>query len=112
MIKPTDEVKEYNGIVHAAEEGKKNIVSVSPLFNQLLKNTEWNTQVLAKQRRHADVVKKFATSLLIYCGHLAYNFLYQNIPEGLPSIRTVQNILYNQYHSIHVGKFRLILMSF
>ena len=51
-------------------------------------------------------MKKFATSLFIYCGPLAYNFLHQNMPEGLPSLRIVQNILLNEYHPINEGSFR------
>ena len=45
-------------------------------------------------------MKKFATSLLIYAGPLAYNFLQQNMPEALPCIRTIQNLIYSEYHPI------------
>ena len=51
-------------------------------------------------------MKKFSISLLIYSGPLAYKFLQKNMPEALPSIRTVQSLLYDEYKPIHEGTFR------
>ena len=53
-------------------------------------------------------MKKFASSLFIYAGPLAYRFIHQNIPEALPCVRTVQNILYHQYEPITEGEFLLL----
>lgn len=102
----TDAVPEY--IIQATEEQRRerHITSVSPLFNQLLMNAESNAQKFPTRRRHAAIVKKFSTSLLIYSGPLAYSFLQQNMPEALPSVRTVQKLIYNEYHPIHEGEFR------
>ena len=52
------------------------------------------------------MLKKFATSLFICCGPLAYHFLHQNIPEALPSLRTVQRIISTDYMPLHEGTFR------
>ena len=51
-------------------------------------------------------MKKFATSLFIYAGPLAYRFIHQNLPEALPCVSTVQKILYHQYEPIPESKFR------
>ncbi len=61
-----------NAIVEAAQEQmrNRNFESVSPLFNQLLRNAERKCQKLPKTRRHGEVVQKFATSLLMYVGPL------------------------------------------
>ncbi len=48
-------------------------------------------------------MKKFSTALLIYSGPLAYD---HNMPQALPSLRTVQNIIQLEYSMIHEGVFR------
>lgn len=98
----------YNAIIQATEEQRRErqVVSISPLFNQLLRNAERNAQKLPSRKRHAVVMKKFATSLLIYAGPLAYNFIQQNMPKALPCRRTAQTLLYSEYHPIKEGKFR------
>ena len=108
ITKLTDAAPEYNAIIRATEEQRRErrITSVSPLFNQLLLNAEHNAQKIPTQRRHAAVMKKFSISLLIYSGPLAYKFLQKNMPEALPSIRTVQSLLYDEYKPIHEGTFR------
>lgn len=78
-----------------------------PLFQKLMENAEHNSQKLPKQRRHDFVVKKFATSLLIFAGPLAYNFLHRNMPVALPCLRTVQRIIFEDYRCIGEGEFRL-----
>lgn len=47
-----------------------------------------------RQRRHTEVLKKFATLLYINAGSMAYQFIQGNIPEALPSLRTVQDIVH------------------
>ena len=43
-----------------------------------------------------------------YNGHgpLTYQFLYRNLPEALPSLRTVQRIVSCEYQPPHEGEFR------
>ena len=108
LIDITSKEPRISAIVEAAQEQMSNrgFESVSPLFNHLLRNAESNSQKVPKNRRHDEVIKKFATSLLIYAGPLTYNFLHQNMLEALPCRRTVQNILYHEYHPIQEGYFR------
>ena len=76
------------------------------LLHRLMANAEKNASVLPQQRRHEEVLKKFATSLFIYCGALSYEFLHRNLPNALPSLRTVQRIVSNEYQPLHEGDFR------
>ena len=69
-------------------------------------NAEKNLEKLPKQRRHQELLRKFSISLFIYCGPLAYHFIHSNIPEALPSLRTVQRAVSNEYRPIHEGEFR------
>ena len=75
-----------------SEESKK-CSSLTPNLKQVLATAEANAHKLPKQRRHTEIMKKFSTALLIYAGPLAYEFLHQNMPEALPSLRTVQTIV-------------------
>ena len=65
-----------------------------------------NAQRLPTGRRHSEVLKKFATSLFIYAEPLAYNFLQENVPQALPSLRSIQNIVHSEYQTINEGDFR------
>ena len=80
--------------------------SVGPLLQRVLHNIAQNSGKAPKQRRHDTVLKKFATVLYIFAGAMAYEFLHQNLPQALPSLRTVQGIVYSQYTHIEEGKFR------
>ena len=51
------------------------ICSFSPVLRQIISNAEKNTHRLPHGQRHPEVLKKFATSLFIYTGPLAYDFL-------------------------------------
>ena len=53
------------------------------------------------------MLKKFCTSLLIYAGPLAYNFLQENLPHALPSLRSVRRILHSEYKVISEGQLRI-----
>ena len=88
--------------------GRENddVANSSQLLNQLLLNAEKNAKRLPQQRRHEEVMKKFSTSLFIYSGPMAYEFLHKNLPTALPSLRTVQRIVRNEYHLLHEGEFR------
>lgn len=37
---------------------------------------------------------------------MAYQFIHSNLPEALPSLRTVEGIVQRQYSHIEEGKFR------
>jgi len=76
------------------------------LIHCLMSNATKNCAVLPHQRRHEEILKKFATSLFIYCGSLSYNFLHQNLPNAIPSLRTVQRIVSKEYNPLHEGEFR------
>jgi len=52
------------------------------------------------------VVKKFATSLFLYAGSMAYNLVHRNMPAALPSLRTVQGAIRSQYHHLSEGQFQ------
>ena len=69
-------------------------------------NAQFNIHKLPKERRHDHVMKKFSTSLFIYAGPLAYSFVHQTMPQALPSLRTVQRIVHNEYEVMNEGEFR------
>lgn len=75
-------------------------------MRQILINAKKNAFIYPSQRRHNEILKKFSTALFIYCGPLAYDFLQQNMSQGLPSLRTVQRIIHAQYKTLHEGVFR------
>ena len=37
---------------------------------------------------------------------MAYEFIHRNIPEGLPSLRTIQSLVFSQYRHIKEGEFQ------
>ena len=83
----------------------RNQTDSKSVIHQLLLNIERNTTKHPKHRQHNEVMKKFATILYIYSGSMAYEFIHRNIPDGLPSLRTVQSIVYSQYTRIQEGEF-------
>ena len=85
--------------------------NISPLLKYLLENAQKNVSMLPKQRRHLDILKKFATSLFIYSGPMTYEFLHRNMQEALPSLRTVQRIVSEEYQPIQEGLFRFEELS-
>ena len=78
----------------------------SPLFKRLIANAETNLQKLPQQIRHDTIIKKFATSLLIYCGPMSYNFISSNLSKALPCLRTVQQSIAKEYALFQEGHFR------
>ena len=44
--------------------------------------------------------------LYIYSGSVAYDYIHKNMPEALPSLRTVQSLIQSQYSHIEEGRFR------
>ena len=81
----------------------------SSVLHHLLVNIEKNICAThAKHRQHDEVIKKFATILYIYSGSMAYEFIHRNIPEGLPSLRTIQSLVFSQYRILKKGNFNLM----
>lgn len=78
----------------------------APLLKQMVKNAERNAMRLPKGRRHTEILKKFCTSLFIYAGPLAYEFIQQNLREALPCLRTVQQMVRSEYKPVKAGDFR------
>ena len=84
---------------------KQQTYSFRLILQQLLLNAERNTDKLPTGRRHPKILKKFSTALFIFCDPLAYEFIQHNIPEALPSLRTVQNVVHKEYQTLDVGCF-------
>ena len=79
---------------------------VTPILKHLMENAHKNIGKQDRQRRHSLILKKFATLLLINSGSMAYDFIHRNMPEALPSLRTVQNVIYKEYVPFCEGYFR------
>ena len=77
----------------------------SPILKRLMLNAEKNLDRLPKQRRHDVLLKKFATSLFKFAGPLSYKFFHQNMPEALPTLRTVCRIVSEEYKPLEEGVF-------
>ena len=65
---------------------------LTPILQNLLINVQNNTCLLSKQRRHLDVIKKFATIFYIYSGSMAYEFLHHNMPQVIKNYSTVGTV--------------------
>ena len=77
-----------------------------PLFKQLLANAYNNANKTPTSHRHDEIIKKLATSLLIYAGPMAYDLIHLNMPTALHSLRTVQREVRNEYQTISEGYFQ------
>ena len=51
-----------------------------PFFKQLLMNAYQNVSKVPTSRRHDTIIKKFAASLLIYAGPMAYDLVHRQQP--------------------------------
>ena len=89
-----------------------------------ISNAAKNAERVPEGRIHLEIIKKFATSLFIYIGPLAYHFtaerhngitvfkkcsrfiLQQNVTLALPSLRSVRGYIYSEYNIINEGVFR------
>ena len=70
-------------------------------------------KILRSHLMEGDIISlstKLSLSLFIFSGPLAYNFLYQNLPESLPSLRTVQRMMCKDYSHITEGEFRFDML--
>ena len=88
------------------ETTAENSIQFSPLFKCIIRNAEQNLEKAPQQVHYNSLLKKFATSLLIYCGPMAYNFICCNLPRALPSLQTVQRIITAEYSPFQEGTFR------
>ena len=83
-----------------------NFRNFSCMLKALLHNAEKNTPKTNQSIRHDMVIKKFASSLLIFCGPMAYNFIQKNMDAALPSLRTVQRLFHKDHRPFIEGEFR------
>lgn len=106
-----DVMKAFNN----ANEERRKMLGISPsgdklefksFFQQIISNAEKNALRHPHGRRHSEVVKKFATSLFLYAGSMAYSLVQQNMPTALPCLRTVQESIHAEYHPLSEGQFR------
>ena len=111
LIENIEGIVAYNpSLVTCANQSgdKQNTIPVAfpSLLQKLMHNALLNSEKLPKQYRHDEVLKKFAVSLFLYAGPVAYSFIQQNMPQALPSLRSVQRSVHNEYLIIHEGQFR------
>ena len=106
-IKLSDLIQQYSKDLEKGQSSPAINLSMSltPILKQLILNAEKNSESLPHQRRHPEILKKFATALLIYAGPLSYEFIQSNMPEALPSLRTVQRFISKEYSSFTEGFF-------
>ena len=79
---------------------------LTPIMKQIMLNAEKNVCKYPTQRRHSELLKKFAIALFIYSGPLCYEFIHHNMPHALPCLRSVQSIIRSQYKTMNEGGFR------
>ena len=66
------------------------LCGLSPILKSLIKNAGKNAYAYPTQRRHSEIMTKFATAFFIFCGPFAYEFLHKNLQQALPSTRSIQ----------------------
>ena len=93
----TSFIEKHPNIIQECESKEK----FNVIFQRLIANAEKNLKRHPQQVRHDNLLKKFATSLYIYCGSRAYNFIsilgtrspvnrYQNtLPSCAKQLNTV-----------------------
>ena len=104
IVEKVVEVWEQKSTIMSFPE-TSSINEFSPILKRLVLNAEKNLDRLPKQRRHDVLMKNFATSLFIFAGPLSYEFLHQNMPEALPSLRTVHRIVSDEHKTMEEGIF-------
>jgi len=75
------------------------------LFNKLLMNAQNNCSSVPQGRRHSEVLKKFGLSVWLTGGSSAYKLLHANMPEGFPSLSTVEREAKKRYTVPCEGEF-------
>ena len=86
--------------------------SFTPILRQLSFNAERNLDQAPNHRQHLEILKKISTALLIYAGPLTYDLIQKNLPEALPSLRTVQRIICSDYKTFPEGYFKFDEFAF
>ena len=86
--------------------------SFTPILRQLILNAERNLDQAPNHRRQSEILKKISTALLIYAGPLTYDLIQKNLPEALPSLRTVQRIICSDYKTFPEGYFKFDEFAF
>ena len=89
-----------------AQQAQDETPQVEMILQKMLKTAQDNISKFSNQRRHESLIVKFAISLFLYSGPMAYNLLYSNMPNALPSLRTVQRKVNAEYKIIKEGSFR------
>ena len=93
-------------VINERIQAVSNEKNFGPLLKKLLLTAESNALKLPQQRRCEAITNKFSTSLFIFSCPIAYDFLHRNMPEAIPSLRTVQRVVAQEYHTLHEGVFR------
>ena len=98
----------YCGLNQSSEiSNSSNAMKFCSFFRKIVENANNNAdKSIPQARRHDAVIKKFATSLLLYGGPMAYNLIQKNMESALPSLRTIQRIIHSQYHHLSEGQFQ------
>ena len=104
VIKENYSIIEQSELKFNVEQSKG--TNYQSFFRELLHNAEKNCSKIPTQRRHDSLIKQFATALFVYSGPIAYNFMHKSIPEGLPSLRTVQRLVHSNYTFQMEGVFQ------
>ena len=81
-------------------------LSAGSILDRITTAIKTNSGKNPKQRRHDENIKKFSTALYILCGSMAYEFIHKNLPQAMPSVRTIQSTIHSQYTHIEEGEFR------
>ena len=77
----------------------------SKFLNKLFENSIKNADRNPRGRHHNEVITKFAISLFIWSGPMAYEFLHKNLPEAIPSTSLIRDKIHSQYSHISEGEF-------
>ena len=73
-------------VINERNQAVSNEKNFGPLLKKMLLTAESNALKLPQQRRYEAIMKKFSTSLFIFSGPIAYDFLHCMIPEAIPSL--------------------------
>lgn len=68
-------------------------------------NAQNNCSSVPQGRRHSEVLKKFGLSVWLAVGSSAYKLLHANMPEGFPSLSTVEREAKKRYTVPCEGEF-------
>jgi hypothetical protein len=80
----------------------------TPILKEMISiySAKKNDKKTDRQSRHPITLKKFASLLYINGGSMLYELIHRNMPEALPSLRTVQMMIQSGYKHVCEGYFR------